>query len=587
MNAETLVVVVVVVLGGVLGTWGASLVVRALASRASRLAQRLARGIPKRLNTAPPELSPLQFWFGMIVGPIVSTLGAGLVAFVLGAVTLDGDIQVPWSVIPAVVIAMLAMGMLVVGIRWDKARGRRRCPSCWYDYAGLSDGAPCPECGRVPANPRALMRTRRNRAMIRLAPALLLVAWLAYMTPSLLRTGWRSLIPTSVLIAGFEHFPDSALFSRTLADDATLSARVWHGGVSTEQRRWLMSRSLHLLTTSKDPRTLSLAAMFLSFSPFYGADSDVGLTPEALDGANANMLVGMFQAVNDPRQGVYVQSLAMQSFMSAGPRSREVVGAHVDELLLAYGNATAPFDRMAWAGVIARLAPATPEVVDAARKVALDPAITDETHEVACVALGILAARTPEVREALAREYAASTGATRAALATALAASALDPEPTLRLGYTSNIDPETTRRTEALVAMLASDDPDLRVGAMGAMRGVIRVSGYALDWESLKAPLRDAIRQHPGCRVQGVATLSFVGGVTGDIVPELSAVAREGGAADLRLLADACARTPMDAKWRPLLEAASQRLEANDLDQESRDSLTRLVTQLKNFVAAQ
>lgn len=175
MGYEAVIVITVVTLGMLLGVWGASLVVRALASRASRIAMRLARRIPKRINTAPPQLSLVQFWFGVIVGPIVCLAGTSLCVFVVGLVALESD-TFGWSAVPPIMLVIFAAGALGVGFRWDKARGRRRCPKCWYDYAGLSDVAACPECGRVPASARALARTRRSRPIMLAAPVLLIAA---------------------------------------------------------------------------------------------------------------------------------------------------------------------------------------------------------------------------------------------------------------------------------------------------------------------------------------------------------------------------------------------------------------------------
>lgn len=37
--------------------------------------------------------------------------------------------------------------MLLWALFRDRSRGRRRCPRCWYDMAGVP-GLQCPECGR-------------------------------------------------------------------------------------------------------------------------------------------------------------------------------------------------------------------------------------------------------------------------------------------------------------------------------------------------------------------------------------------------------------------------------------------------------
>ncbi len=64
--------------------------------------------------------------------------------------------------------AVVACGGLVLtgwALFWDRARGRRRCPKCWYDLAATPAGAAgttCPECGRTARSERELARTRRR-----------------------------------------------------------------------------------------------------------------------------------------------------------------------------------------------------------------------------------------------------------------------------------------------------------------------------------------------------------------------------------------------------------------------------------------
>lgn len=180
MNQDVLLGITVPALALLLGTWGASLVVRALASRASRFSPRWRRRVPRPLHIKPPDLSRLQFWFGMLAGPPFCAAGTALALYVAGVMlTLRDDVN-PLYVSGAIVLLMLGLGTLVVGYRWDPADGRRRCPKCWYEYTGLDDSAACPECGHVPRNARALARTRRSPTLLRFGAAIVLSAWLAY-----------------------------------------------------------------------------------------------------------------------------------------------------------------------------------------------------------------------------------------------------------------------------------------------------------------------------------------------------------------------------------------------------------------------
>ncbi len=81
----------------------------------------------------------------------------------------------------------------------DRARGRRRCPRCWYDMRGVP-GVTCPECGHAAGDERALSRTRRRW---RRAAAGLVLAGLSYgafVGPDVAERGLRAAIPGTVLV---------------------------------------------------------------------------------------------------------------------------------------------------------------------------------------------------------------------------------------------------------------------------------------------------------------------------------------------------------------------------------------------------
>lgn len=65
---------------------------------------------------------------------------------------------------------------LWLGLGWDRARGRLRCPKCWYDrHDAIEEGGEigvCPECGFKPRRPKDLERTRRSRPLVLLGVSL-------------------------------------------------------------------------------------------------------------------------------------------------------------------------------------------------------------------------------------------------------------------------------------------------------------------------------------------------------------------------------------------------------------------------------
>lgn len=96
-------------------------------------------------------------------------------------------------------LALVGLWLLYRSLLADRARGRRRCPKCWYDMAG-APSLTCPECGRTAGAERQLFRTRRYRRRALGALAIVLVGYCTLRAPALHTGQWTGLIPTSILI---------------------------------------------------------------------------------------------------------------------------------------------------------------------------------------------------------------------------------------------------------------------------------------------------------------------------------------------------------------------------------------------------
>jgi len=101
------------------------------------------------------------------------------------------------SILPfaALALVLTMVPVLVWSIVGDRARGRRRCPSCWQRMEGV-DGRRCPECGRTAASEASLRRARRRWGWAIGAGALLVasVAVLRGQSPS-------DLVPATAALA--------------------------------------------------------------------------------------------------------------------------------------------------------------------------------------------------------------------------------------------------------------------------------------------------------------------------------------------------------------------------------------------------
>lgn len=90
------------------------------------------------------------------------------------------------------------LALLIWALWGDRARGRRRCPKCWYDLSATG-GLTCPECGRTAKNERRLHRTRRRRSWAALGLLLVALGGASAALPTVRREGW-GLVSTPVLV---------------------------------------------------------------------------------------------------------------------------------------------------------------------------------------------------------------------------------------------------------------------------------------------------------------------------------------------------------------------------------------------------
>lgn len=221
------------VMGALLSAWGGSLLWRA--EDASR---------PVRVRA-------------LAIVPIAAGLALVVAGFNLWRVwgrwgRLESDFAwvTPWHTAGFVLAAAL-LGLAARGLYGDPARGRARCPRCWYDMSG--GGHACPECGRRIASPAALLRRRRWWRLVSIAALGLVVVVPGLMgVPRVQREGWRGLVPTTVMIAGLPWLPDTLV-----ADDGrmrgTLRDRMGQHDMWSWQHRWVRARATTLML--RDPRS--------------------------------------------------------------------------------------------------------------------------------------------------------------------------------------------------------------------------------------------------------------------------------------------------------------------------------------------
>src|SRR5678816_3862686 len=103
-----------------------------------------------------------------------------------------------WVLVASVLVFCVGAALTLWGIVWDRARGRRRCPRCWYDMSGAANLI-CPECGHEMIGEAALLRTRRRWrcGLLGMLIALLGGVGYAWTVPM---AWWARNMPTAVLV---------------------------------------------------------------------------------------------------------------------------------------------------------------------------------------------------------------------------------------------------------------------------------------------------------------------------------------------------------------------------------------------------
>ncbi|MCA9299319.1 MAG: hypothetical protein KDA28_09645 [Phycisphaerales bacterium] len=104
-----------------------------------------------------------------------------------------------WIWIVSGVLALMGIVLCWSGLFRDRARGRRRCPKCWYDMSEL-DSLQCPECGRTAKAASRLGRTRRHPVPLVVGILTLVLALATASSTGVLLYGWQA-APRPVLVA--------------------------------------------------------------------------------------------------------------------------------------------------------------------------------------------------------------------------------------------------------------------------------------------------------------------------------------------------------------------------------------------------
>lgn len=129
-------------------------------------------------------------------------------------------------------LGLAGLGLLGWALFYDRAKGRKRCPKCWYDMSHASEVDPlrCPECGHQVKRERRLLKTRRKWCWAAVGVVLIAGMWVAGKWPDVRADGWNALVPNTTLILAMPYIDSleiMGLLSRRLTDYPEDKQALW------------------------------------------------------------------------------------------------------------------------------------------------------------------------------------------------------------------------------------------------------------------------------------------------------------------------------------------------------------------------
>lgn len=206
----------------------------------------------------------------------------------------------------AVLVALGGLTLLYWSMFRDRARGRRRCPKCWYDLRG-TESLTCPECGYTAGRERYFFKTKRRWRWVVPIVVLLGGSYVLWITPRALRDGWLASLPTPVVIAAMRYEPAASIselkkrWRDKLYRDDDSTQRGW-------KYRFAISQAKHLLGAEYPIRQRSDALELIFRIDQHEPIGDILLT-----------------WLDDPNFAIYTEAIWLASTANLEPTGERVI----------------------------------------------------------------------------------------------------------------------------------------------------------------------------------------------------------------------------------------------------------------------
>ncbi len=237
----------------------------------SLLMRWVSEAVARRRKRLVSQRSTKSFWLGLVL--IVICAGVAVFAGYM-AVYLEGLFtrsREQWTTPIAIVgggVALFGIFLLIMACVGDRARGRVRCPKCWYDMSDAA-GLQCPECGHRTKHEKLFTSTRRPRWAMVLGLALVLIgSYPIVLNKKTVEYGPLAMMPTWVLTNWWEELPEEWVVRNRRGSSATLQDRISLGWISESRLQRFGNKLTKPMMSSKaqrwDPiRTQLLVAVYI------------------------------------------------------------------------------------------------------------------------------------------------------------------------------------------------------------------------------------------------------------------------------------------------------------------------------------
>lgn len=248
-----------------LSVWSGTLVIRVAAEWMERRSIRRIRrrwkeeksnnsdGLHLSQIATPPEPAarPRRDRAILIAAPLLFIAGIAIDFAAIGWLRVTNLLSAQESTFVSGLCLLVACLLSFLAAWWWLGRTlrARSCPRCAYDME-MVVGNLCPECGLESVEAR-MTRRRPRKVLAILLVAFLALTHVAYKWHAVQSEGWLELVPTTALIAIFEHLPEEFVVPSgqdTLRPLVQRDDEMW-----LWQKRWMLRRAVEVVRTSSDP----------------------------------------------------------------------------------------------------------------------------------------------------------------------------------------------------------------------------------------------------------------------------------------------------------------------------------------------